>query len=60
MGVKEIVNNISYQGSETNKRISGNRKAAKLADSSSAHKHGVKGGRWNDTLQTYSDYFIRY
>ncbi len=60
MGVKEIVNNISYQDNEINKQVGGNRKAAKLADSSLAQKNGMKSERWSDTLQTYSDYFIRY
>ncbi|MBL1320565.1 MAG: hypothetical protein COA63_005825 [Methylophaga sp.] len=60
MGIKEIINNISYQGNDLNKRLGGNGKAARLADSPLAHKQSVKGERWNDTLQTYSDYFIRY
>lgn len=60
VGVREIINNVSYQEDNANKRIGGNRKAAKLADSSLTHKQGVKGERWNDALQTYSDYFIRY
>jgi hypothetical protein len=25
-----------------------------------AQKNGIKGERWIDALQTYSDYFIRY
>ncbi|MFW5427162.1 MAG: hypothetical protein ACKE8R_07905 [Methylophagaceae bacterium] len=60
IGVKAIEDNYSYQENELKKRIGGNRKAAKLADSSLAHKRGLKGGRWADALQTYSDYFIRY
>ena len=60
IGVKENGNDYSYQQNELRKRIGGNRKAAKLADSSLAQKSSMKGERWNDTLQTYSDYFIRY
>ncbi|MFW5427250.1 MAG: hypothetical protein ACKE8R_08365, partial [Methylophagaceae bacterium] len=60
IGVKAIEDNSSYQENELKKRIGGNRKAAKLTDSSLAHKSSVKGERWIDALQTYSDYFIRY
>lgn len=58
--LKEIVNDHSDPKYKLKEQVSGNQKAAKLAGSALTHEHGMKAGRWNDALQEYSDYFIRY
>jgi hypothetical protein len=60
MGLKRLINTNSYQENTINKQLSGNRKAAKIAGVPIASKHSAKEDIWANTLQTYSDYFIRY
>jgi len=59
-GVNKQSNTNFYSKKDKTKHLGGNDKAATLADSPLIHKFGVKGERWADALQTYSDYFIRY